>query len=380
MTWELPDQPQASTAKGARAIVIVVVIAMVLTAVTFWTFMPRGGRHITAYFTTATGLYVGSTVRVLGIPVGTVDRVEPLGTQVRATLSLDSDQPIPADAAAVVVAPSLVSDRFVQLSPVYKTGPKMEDGAAIPVARTVTPVELDDLYKSLNQLSSALGPNGANSQGAFSRLLDVVAANAKGNGALIGDTIKQFAEASRTLANSRDQLFGTVQGLQEFSTMLARNDQGVVDFTNQLQQVSASLAAERGDLGGALSELATALDQVRAFISQNRAALKSNVDKLTGITRVLADQRASLAEALDSAPNAVTNLTSAMNPKTGALEARVDLDYYAPGSMVACNTKPATGPVTTLDQKCDELKPGTDADAPPLVLPPIGQQYTGGPK
>jgi phospholipid/cholesterol/gamma-HCH transport system substrate-binding protein len=380
MTWELPDQPTPPTERGLRAITFVVVIALVLTAVTYWTFMPRHGRRVTAYFTTATGLYVGSTVRVLGIPVGTVDAVEPVGTQVRATLALDSDQPVPADAAAVVVAPSLVSDRFVQLSPVYRAGPKMADGAVIPVGRTVTPVELDDLYKSLNQLSSALGPNGANAKGEFSRLLDVMAANTKGNGALIGDTIKQFADASRTLANSRNQLFGTIQGLQEFSTMLARNDQGVVNFTNQLQDVSASLAAERGDLGGALSELATALDQVKTFVEANRGLLKSNVDKLTGITKVLADQRASLAEALDTAPNAVANVTSAINPKTGTLESRVHLDYYDAGSMVACNTRPPTGPVTTLDQKCDELKPGTDPDAPPLLLPPIGQQYTGGPK
>ncbi|GAB3883756.1 hypothetical protein GCM10029964_043650 [Kibdelosporangium lantanae] len=119
---------------------------------------------------------------------------------------------------------------------------------------------------------------------------------------------------------------------------------------------------------------------MKTFVEANRGVLKSNVDKLTGITRILADQRSSLAEALDTAPNAVTNLTNAINPKTGALEARADLDYYATGSMVACNTKPNTTPVTKLDQNCDELKPGTDPDAPPLLLPPIGQQYTGGPK
>jgi phospholipid/cholesterol/gamma-HCH transport system substrate-binding protein len=368
--------------RGIRAITFVIVIALALTAVTFWTFMPRGGKHITAYFSSAVGLYVGSTVRVLGIPIGTVDEVTPVGTQVRAEMSLDSAQPIPADASAVVVAPSLVSDRFVQLSPVYTTGEKMKADAVIPVERTVTPVELDDLYKSLNQLSTALGPNGANSQGEFSRLLDVMAANTKGNGALIGDTIKQFADASRALAESKNQLFGTVQGLQEFTTMLARNDKSVVDFTTQLRDVSASLAAERGDLGGALSELATALDQVRGFIQDNRAALKSNVDKLTGITRILVDQRASLAEALDTAPNAVINLTTAINPATGALEGRGDLDYYlgSPGSMVACNTTPPTGPVKSLSPNCQELKPGNDSGAPPLLLPPMGQQYSGGGK
>lgn len=373
--------------RGIRAITVLVVVALALTAVTFMVFMPKHGKHITAYFTTATGLYVGSTVRVLGIPVGTVDEVTPAGKQVMAKLTVDSAQPIPANASAVVVAPSLVSDRFVQLAPVYTTGAQMADGAVIPVERTVTPVELDDLYKSLNQLSSALGPNGANSKGDLSRLLDVAAANTKGNGALIGDTIKQFADASRTLAASKDQLYGTIQGLQQFTTMLAQNDRSVVDFTNQLRDVSASLAAERGDLGGALSELADALTKVKGFIQDNRNILKSNVDKLTGITRVLVDQRASLAEALDVAPNAVTNLTNAMDPNNGALEARVNLDYYlgqgpnvAAGSMLACNTTPSSGPVTSLKQNCQELKPGKDSGGPPLLLPPMGQQYSGGGK
>jgi phospholipid/cholesterol/gamma-HCH transport system substrate-binding protein len=360
--------------RGARALTYVIVVALALTAVTYWTFSSRRGKHITAYFSSAVGLYAGSTVRVLGIPVGTVDEVTPAGRQVRAEMSLDSAQPIPANASAVVVAPSLVSDRFVQLSPAYSGGEQMPAGAVIPVERTVTPVELDELYKSLNQLSTALGPDGANAKGEFSRLLDVMAANTKGNGALIGDTIKQFAEASRTLAASKDQLFGTVSGLQEFTTMLARSDKSVVEFTQQLRDVSASLAAERGDLGGALAELATALEQVRGFIQDNRTALKSNVDKLTGITRILVDQRASLAEALDTAPNAVINLTNAINTD-GALEGRGDLlEYYQPGSMVACNTTPPAGSVTSLAPNCQELRPGSGG--PPLLLPPMGQQYT----
>jgi phospholipid/cholesterol/gamma-HCH transport system substrate-binding protein len=362
--------------RGARAITVLVVFALALTGVTYWIFSPRGGKHITAYFSSAVGLYVGSTVRVLGVPIGVVDEVVPAGRQVRAELSVDADRAIPADVSAVVVAPSLVSDRFVQLAPVYTKGPKMQSGAVIPVERTITPVELDDLYKSLNQLSTALGPDGANSKGEFSRLLDVMAANTKGNGALIGETIKQFAEASKTLAASKDQLFGTVEGLQQFTTMLARNDQSVVDFTRQLRDVSASLAAERGDLGGALAELAAALDQVRGFIRDNRDALKSNVDKLTGITKVLVDQRASLAEALDVAPNALINLNNAIDPATGRLEGRPNiLEFYPPGSMVACNTRPPAGPVTKLDPNCQALTPGTGS-GPPLLFPPMGQEYT----
>jgi ABC-type transporter Mla subunit MlaD len=156
--------------------------------------------------------------------------------------------------------------------------------------------------------------------------------------------------------------------------MLARNDQTVVQFTEQLREVSASLAAERVDLGGALAELAVALEQVRGFIKDNRNALKSNVDKLTGITKVLVDQRASLAEALDTAPNAVQNLSNAINPETGALEGRALLDWFHPGAMVACNVTPPAGPVTSLSQNCQELRPGTGG--PPLLFQPMGEQYT----
>ena len=73
--------------------------------------------------------------------------------------------------------PSVVSDRYIQLAPVYTGGPAMSDNATIPRDRTATPVELDQLYTSLNKLATSLGPNGANSKGALSNLLNTAAAN-----------------------------------------------------------------------------------------------------------------------------------------------------------------------------------------------------------
>ena len=57
---------------------------------------------ITAHFTRAVGLYPGSQVRVLGVPVGTVRSVTPEGTTVRVVLDVDADQKVPADAKAAV--------------------------------------------------------------------------------------------------------------------------------------------------------------------------------------------------------------------------------------------------------------------------------------
>jgi virulence factor Mce-like protein len=260
-----------------------VVMALVCAGAVWWVFRDVGSRRITAYFGETVGVYAGSDVRVLGVNVGTVDSVEPVGTQVKVTMTLDHGVTVPADADAVVISPSVVSDRYVQLAPVYNGGPQMADGAVIPIGRTRTPVELDQLYNSLNQLTTALGPDGANKNGALSDLLTAGAANLDGNGQAIGQAIgtliQQLGSATRILSGSADNLFGTIDNLQTFTTMLKNNDTQVRDAENQLAQVSGFLAADRQNLAGALNELATALGQVQGFIKDNRARVKSNVDK-----------------------------------------------------------------------------------------------------
>ncbi|WP_216213159.1 MCE family protein [Amycolatopsis aidingensis] len=347
----------AGTRKGLRAGITLTILAVLLAAATVLIIRPGGQQRFTAYFTAAVGLYPGSTVRVLGIPVGTVAEVVPEGERVRVELAVDSDVPIPEGASAAVVAPSLVSDRYVQFVPVYTQGPKLASGAVIPVQRTVTPAELDELFASLDELAGALGPDGANSDGALSDLLDTLAENADGNGKLINDTISKLAAANQTLSGTRDELFGTVSSLQEFTSMLAGNDDQVVEFARQLADISAFLSGERTELGAAVSELATALESVRGFIKDNRGHLKSNVDKLVEITKVLVDQRDSLAEALDTAPNAVENFYQGYNPQRRTLDSRTLLLEWWPQS---------------------QQDSGAPEDAPALPLPPVGPAYSTG--
>jgi virulence factor Mce-like protein len=345
------------TARGAtRAVAAALTLALVCAGAVWWVFRDVGATTITAYFTETVGVYPGSDLRVLGVAVGTVDSVTPAGKQVRVTMTVDHDVRVPATASAVVVSPSVVSDRYVQLAPAYSGGPVLRDGAVIPVTRTATPVELDQLYDSLDQLTTALGPNGANAQGALSDVLNTGAANLAGNGQALGTVIQQLGAAARTLDGSSDNLFGTITNLQRFTGTLKDNDSQVRSAIGQLAWVSGFLAGDRHDLGAALTELATALGQVRDFVAANRGQLKSNVDKLASITRVLVNQRASLAESLDDFPLAATNLLGAYDPKTHTLDGRVDLLEL--GADGAFDTPKA---------------PATDTDPPPLPLPAVGQ-------
>jgi phospholipid/cholesterol/gamma-HCH transport system substrate-binding protein len=323
------------------------------------------GKQITAYFRETVGVYPGSDVRILGVKVGTVDSVQPEGGQVRIIMTVDHGIPVPARADAVIVAPSVVADRYVQLTPAYTGGRQIASGAVIPVSRTAVPLEVDQLYASLNKLVTALGPNGVNRHGALSNLIKTGAANLAGNGKYFNEMLTQFGKAMGTLGGSAGNLSATVDHLQLFTTMLKQNNGQVRLAENQLAQVAGFLAADRQDLGAALHELAGALSQVQAFIGSNRGLIKVNVTRLAAITELLVDERASLAEALDDAPLAADNVLSAYDPLHRTLDGRGDLLElsHAYGSAAA---------------NAAVVPPGKLDSVPPLPLPAVGSVYASG--
>ncbi len=313
-----------------RSLATVSVLVLIAAGALAWLFRDLGAKTITAYFDEAVGVYAGSDLRILGVTVGTIDSVQPQGRQVKVVMTLDDGIAVPANADAVVVSPSVVSDRYVQLTPAYTGGPQIADNATIPIGRTQTPVELDQLYSTLNQLATALGPNGANANGALSNLLNVGAANLNGNGAALGTLIQQLGAATRTLSGSQNNLFQTIDGLQQFTAMLKNNNDQVQHVTQQLASVSGFLADDRQDLGAALNQLADALGKVQNFINANRAHIATNVDKLNQIGQILTNERSSLAEALDDAPLAVDNLLGAYDSTTHTLDGRGFVPELAP--------------------------------------------------
>jgi virulence factor Mce-like protein len=357
---------------GAGA--VVVAAALVVGAVLVYQ-AGHQTKQVTAYFSQAIGVYPGSTVRVLGVPVGTVDAVQPEGTEVKVTLTVNSGVTVPADAKAVVVAASVVSDRYVQLTPAYTGGPQLMDNAVIPVSRTAVPVEVDQIYTSINRLTQALGPNGLNKNGALSQLVKTGAANLTGNGANLHAMITQFGALSKTLGDNSGNLFATIVYLQRFTSMLKSNDGQVRQAEQQLADVTGFLAADRQDLGGALHELSIALGQVAVFIANNRGLIKSNVSKLASITSILVAEKASLTEALGNVPLAADNVVNAYDSTNHTLDGRGDLNELSMGpgaNNLTAITPGGTGVGSAGPAGAVPLSPAALRTLPPLPLPAVG--------
>ncbi|MDQ3402272.1 MAG: MCE family protein [Actinomycetota bacterium] len=345
----------------ARTVAIACVLGLVLATALWWLMRESNERRYTAMFTGVVGLYESNDVRVLGVRVGTVDEIIPRGDQVEVRILVDRTVEIPADAKAVIVAPSLVSDRYVQLTPAFTGGEVMATGTVIPRERTATPLEVDDLYASLSRVSQTLGPNGANRDGALSDLLTTLAKNLDGNGQAVNDTVTQLGGLSDTLSGNSNDLFATIDNLQQFTTTLAVSDERVRSFNSQLAEASRFLAGERENLGAAVNQLGIALGTVQRFINDNRGRIKSNVDKLSTVTQVLVDQRASLAETLDIAPLALSNVVNSYNASSGTLDARANINELTQPPIVTLCRLVRQGTARPLPQTladiCDQLAP-----------------------
>jgi phospholipid/cholesterol/gamma-HCH transport system substrate-binding protein len=308
-----------------RAIVPVIIVALVVAGAIVMFGGDGGDKTLTAYFPRTVSLYEGSDVRVLGVAVGKIEEVTPEGTRVKVVMKYDGEVKIPEDAQAVIISPSIVGDRYIQLTPVYEGGQVLGDNMSIDESRTAVPLELDQIYSSLDRLTVALGPTGANKNGALTDLLERTAENFGGQGAKFKQTIQDFGTLSETLDDNKEELFGSLTELQGFVSTLADNDDTVRQFNQSLGAVSTMLAGESDELSAALANLSTALGQVGSFVQENKASLGRNITGLNRVAKVFAKRRAELDQILRIAPTALGNLAMTYNPDTGTLDTNANI-------------------------------------------------------
>lgn len=358
----------------ARVLLLAVtalVVALVATGVAvFWPGGPQ--RHVTAYFERATGLYKGSEVRVLGIKVGKVTQVTAVGDRVRVRMSYDAKYRLPQNAQAVIIVSSLVADRYVQFTPVYRTGPPLKDGATLQLDRTAVPVELDDANATINELAKALGPNGANAKGSLSKLLSLSSRTLDGQGTDIKKTLQDISEVSRVLAGNSGNTTATVRNLAKITHAMAASDTQIRSFYKNLATVSGQLNGERSALRAALKNLTIALREVAAFVKDNKSKLTSNVRGLAQVTGILVKEKQALQQFLDYAPLAAGNALSVYDAQDGSLHARLDLEQSRNIAMWLCSLAYSLGAPS---KQCEAILKPLNALGVPLSK--IGADLSG---
>src|SRR6201998_3762154 len=181
--------------KAVFAGALVMVLALVALVVGVQFYRKLTNTTVVAYFSETLALYPGDKVQIMGVRVGSIDKIEPAGDRMRVTFYYSNKYKVPANATASILNPSLVASRTIQLSPPYTGGPVLKDGAVIPIERTQVPVEWDELPNSINRILQGLGPTPQQPKGPFGDIIESAASGLAGKGEQINTPLNPLSEA-----------------------------------------------------------------------------------------------------------------------------------------------------------------------------------------
>lgn len=341
------------------------------------------GTHITAYFDRAVSLYPSSSVRVLGLPAGKVDKVTVQGTRVRVDLTVKESVPIPADAEATIVPLSLIGERYIQLTPAYKEGDrKAPDGMVIPLSRTNIPVEPDEALAAVKELLDDLDPE------ATGRLVQNLADDLEGNGANLNKALEGVAGLVDTFADKDEELVQIIDHFDSFTATLRTKEGQLGRVMDGFARTTSLLAEERRQieaLVGGLADLAgTGLD----LVSEHGARLERDLVVLTRLLRSVETNIDTVINLIDAGPILVAG--EDLDGKDEGLLASYDpefqhLDLRTQVSPTLANLFGALGlPVlcVPVDVDCGNLPtvPGLPIGAAQAAAAPSGPPQSGPPQ
>ncbi|MGB3483247.1 MAG: MCE family protein [Mycobacterium sp.] len=301
-----------------KLIIATVAVAAIALAVAVFV-VPRTKAQpitVTAQFEDTIGLYVGNAVSVLGMPIGSVASITPKSTYVEVKLSINPGVAVPADATAVTVSTSILTDRHVELTPPYKSGAKLGNGDILGLGRTRTPVEFDRTLSMVDKLASALrGDSKGN--GPVADLLNVGDQITSVNGTRIKETLDKLSQALKLGDDHGDKGKKNIQaiaaGLAALTQEAADNDTTIRSFGSNVRQISDILADENLGTGRTGAHINEVLTRTATLLEKNRDNLKVTAGDFRIVTQALVDYQRELAEFFDVAPMTIDNVANAID-------------------------------------------------------------------
>jgi phospholipid/cholesterol/gamma-HCH transport system substrate-binding protein len=209
-----------------------------------------GGTRYQMVFQTAGQLVKGDQVQVGGRPIGSVKDIELTNDNLaRITVELNEFTPLHDGTTAVIRQTSLsgIANRYISLNLGPNSAPELRDGATIPTERTTTPVDLDQLFNTLDPKTRA----------ALQQVIQGSAQQYIGKGPQANQSARYFNPALSTT----DQLVREVDFDQQALTDFIVNSSRLVTAIAARRDDLASLVSNANATAGAIARQNTALGQ-----------------------------------------------------------------------------------------------------------------------
>jgi len=259
-----------------------------------------------AIFTSASELTSGDQVRIAGVVVGKVTKVEFYHrTQAKVTFEVEDGVSLTKASTANVRFLNLIGDRYMSLSQGAEGAARLKPGDTMPVDHTTPALNLTALFNGFQPLFSALRPEDVNKLSL--NLVKVL----QGEGGTVQELLANTASLTDTLAD-RDELIGEViTNLSTLMTTVDDHHQQLDELVTSLKSWFGDLAKDRKVIGSSLTNISDVTEAVADLLTQSRPLLKADVAQLRRLFTLLAkpENKKYLDYTLDRLPDMLAKQT-----------------------------------------------------------------------
>jgi phospholipid/cholesterol/gamma-HCH transport system substrate-binding protein len=257
--------------------------------------------RLAASFADATNLRVGDPVRLSGVPVGAVTKVEVRMGQAYVEFDVDDTVELPVDSEVAVRAQNLLNVRELVLTPGEERA-MLADGDRM--TRVSSAVELGNLINELGPLLEAVDPEQVN---------DLVAALNQalgGNRERIAGLTGDFEQVLGNLASRSETIGQLVEDYAVVSAEAARRDRQIQQLVDNLVLLTSTFDESEQVLVQALATLPGFSERLAGLLRTNAGALDSILADVAALGTITRENRELLDDVLRLAPVALLELTT----------------------------------------------------------------------
>jgi phospholipid/cholesterol/gamma-HCH transport system substrate-binding protein len=294
---KLLDKKTAGDAVRLVIFIIVTTLATGLLVVTIGNLSFASSKQYKAVFSDATGVVKGDDVRVAGVKVGNVQKIEVFGrTHALVTFKVNSDQDVTDSTQALIRYRNLVGQRYIALSQGTGGPDRMKEGETIPLSRTQPALDLTVLFNGFKPLFQALSPADIN------KLSYEIVTVFQGEGGTLDSLLSHTASITSTLA-SRDQVIGSlISNLNEVMVTIGNRDKELSDLLIKLRVFVSGLSNDRQAILGSLDSISALAVQTSDLVTGIRPGLTTDVKQLRRVAGNLDGNKKEIDRALQVLP------------------------------------------------------------------------------
>ncbi|MDZ7885420.1 MAG: MlaD family protein [Mycobacterium sp.] len=244
----------------------------------------------TAVISDVFGLREGDDVRMAGVRVGRVEKIELQGDVAKVSFVVQSDQQLLGTTVASVTYQNIVGQRYLGLSRGDTGEPQaLPPGSEIPLERTDPSFDVGALLNGYEPLFSALNPTDADN------LTKGVIESLQGDRASVVTLVDETARLTDSFAGQDQQLGQVITDLNVVVTNLAQHNDSLDEVITQTRGVVSTFDARRPELVDSMGSITAVVRQLSTIADEVYPSLNELVVREPGFAQHLVSIEPQLA-------------------------------------------------------------------------------------